>query len=246
MKHLSIRISRLKELITLEEKRDALQKQIATINERLSTIQDELYGTGSDVVTIAAPTAKAAAKTQSSAKRKGRGELKGQIIELLQAAGKTGSSVKELANRIGVKTVNVHSWFSANLNKLSGLKKVGAARYALNGAEAVPAKPAKKAKVKAKAPKAKKAKAPKAEKAVKAPKIAKHAKAEKVKAVRGQLKDQILSELKNAGDAGITIKDLAAKLNANYKNVYIWFVTTGKKIAEIKKVGPAQYKLEAA
>ena len=44
----------------------------------------------------------------------------------------------------------------------------------------------------------------------------------------------------------MTIKGLAAKLNANYKNVYFWFVTTSKKIAGIKKVGPAQYKLEAA
>ena len=74
----------------------------------------------------------------------------------------------------------------------------------------------------------------------------KAAKTGKTRAVRGQLKEQILNELKSAGATGITIKDLAAKLNANYKNVYIWFVTTGKRIAGIKKVGPAQYKLEAA
>lgn len=253
MKHLAIRIANLKAMIALEEKRVTLQEQISTIDQRLAAIQDQLYGPGA-LPTVVAKQPKFVAK----GKRKGRGELKGQILEILQATGKTGSSVKELANRIGVKTVNIHSWFSANLKKMSGLKKIGAARYALTEAAVIPSELAKKVKApkvkiskvkaaKVKAPKAKKAKAAKkAVKADKAPKKIKALKVSKTRAVRGQLKEQILNELKNAGAEGISIKDLAAKLNANYKNVYIWFVTTGKRVAGIKKVGPAQYKLEAA
>jgi ribosome-binding protein aMBF1 (putative translation factor) len=247
MKHLAIRIANLKAMIALEEKRVTLQEQISTIDQRLATIQDQLYGAGA-LPAVAARSSKVVSK----GKRKGRGELKGQILELLQAIGKAGSSVKELAARIGVKEANVHSWFSANLKKMSGLKKIGAARYALTEAAVIPSKPSKPAK-KVKAPKAKKVKvAKKAIKAAKAPKKVKALKADKVvkvskpRAVRGQLKEQILNELKNAGAEGITIKDLAAKINANYKNVYVWFVTTGKRIGGIKKVGPAQYKLEAA
>jgi len=229
MKHTNIRIARLKEMIALEEKRASLQTQIATVDERISIIQGELYGAGSIRIS--------AVKAQAKGGRKGRGELKGQILEMLQAAGKSGVTVKELAGRIGVKTVNIHSWFSANIKKMAGLKKVGEARYALNGAPAIPSKPAKKAK----------AKKGKVSKTSKTPKVvAKKAKAPKAKAGRGVLKEQILDALKSAGAEGITIKDLAAKLKANYKNVYIWFVTTGKKIAGIKKVGPARYKLEAA
>jgi len=241
MKHPNIRIARLQEMIALEEKRISLQNNIDVVNERLVTIQKELYGGAlSQAVTVKGPQAPVKkAQTKAKGKRKGRGELKGQILEMLHAAGNAGASVRELADRIGVKAVNVYSFFSANIKKIAGLKKVGAARYAMSG-DAAPAKPAKKVK----AAKAKKVKAAKAK--VKAPKAAKKGKAGKAKTGRGQLKQQILSALKAAGPAGMTVKDLSAKLNANYKNVYIWFVTTGKKIAGIKKVGPAQYKLEAA
>jgi len=254
MKHPNIRIARLKEMIALEEKRASLQTNITAVNERLAIIQSELYGSGASRNFAAkgqrVPAQKVAVKLQKKGQRKGRGELKGQILEMLDAAGNAGASVKELADRIGIKTANIHSWFAANIKKLAGLKKVGAARYALNGSAVVSSKPAKKAKAPkaVKAPKkakdAKAVKAAKAPKPIKASKVVKKAKV--VKAGRGQLKEQILNELKSAGAEGITIKDLAAKLNANYKNVYIWFVTTGKKIAGIKKVGPAQYKLEAA
>jgi len=254
MKHPNIRIARLKEMIALEEKRASLLSHIEVVNERLSTIQNELYGAGAvrnvTVKELRAPALAALAKLKPKSLRKGRGELKGQILEMLNAAGKAGVSVQELADRIGIKAANIHSWFSANVKKIAELKKVGEARYALNGTAAISAKPAKKAK---RAKKAKAAKVPKkAAKAVKSSKaikvkVTKVAKKGKVvRSGRGELKEQILGALKSAGSEGIAIKDLAAKLNANYKNIYIWFVTTGKKIAGIKKVGPAQYKLEAA
>ena len=167
---------------------------------------------------------------------------------MLNAAGKAGASVKELADRIGIKAANIHSWFSINAKKIAGLKKVGKARYALNGAAVVSQKPAKKAKVTKKARSAKKGKAAKAPKNAKAAKPSKAIKvaARKGKAGRGQLKTRILAALKSAGPEGMSIKDLAAKLNASYRNISVWFVTTGKKIEGLKKVGPAQYQLEAA
>lgn len=241
MKHPNIRIVRLQEMIALEEKRSTLLQQITTLDERLVTIQDELYGAnnvrGVSAKELKTPYKKALVKLQPKGERKGRGELKEQILEILQAAGKAGATVKELASRIGIKTANIHSWFSINMKKIAGLKKVGAARYSINGKIPTEVKPAKKAK-KGKTKKA-------VTKADKSPKASKKGKT-KVKAGRGELKAEIINHLKNAGPAGLTIKDLAAKLKANYKNVYIWFVTTGKKIAEIKKVGAAQYKWEGA
>lgn len=246
MKHPNTRIARLKEMIALEEKRASLQNNIAAVNQRLSAIQTELYGAAAKRA-AAKEQRQAMLKLQPKLARKGRGELKGQILEILQAAGRSGASVKELAGRIGLKTANIHSWFSANLKKISKLQKIGEARYALSTSNGSVAKAAKKVK----APKAKKAKALKVVKASKSPKAAKPLKAKKVKARktkagRGELKGQILNELKQAGAEGITIKDLSEKLKANYKNIYIWFVTTGKRIPGIQKVGPAQYKLEAA
>ena len=245
MKQPNTRIARLQEMIALEEKRATLQGQISTVNERLAAIQNELYGARA----VRAERAQRAAMQKALFKmqpkrRKGRGELKRHILELLQASGKTGASVQELAGRIGIKPVNVYAWFGINLKKIAGLKKIGKARYALNGTAALVEKAAPKAKA-VKAGKTKAVKSSKALKASKPAKVVKKSKANK-KSGRGELKKQIINALKSAGDGGITIKALAAKLNANYKNLYIWFVTTGKRIAEVKKVGPAQYKWQAA
>lgn len=110
------------------------------------------------------------------------------------------------------------------------------------------------------APKAKKAAAPKASKAPKAtsaPKAAKSVKAAAPKAAkgskpltgparRGELKELVLGHLREAGSEGVTIKELSDATGAKYKNLYIWFVTTGKRLGGIEKVGPARYRLVEA
>ena len=48
-----------------------------------------------------------------------------------------------------------------------------------------------------------------------------------------------------ADKEGITFKDLADKVDSKYKNIAIWFSTTGKKNSAIKKVGPAHFRLAA-
>ena len=53
----------------------------------------------------------------------------------------------------------------------------------------------------------------------------------------------IIENLKAAGAKGVKIGDLADKLGAKYKNVYIWFATTGKKNTSIKRIAPATYRL---
>lgn len=59
-----------------------------------------------------------------------RGQLKSQIITALQAAGKAGLTVKELAEKTATKPANVHSWFYATGKKVKNIKKVGESRYA--------------------------------------------------------------------------------------------------------------------
>ena len=59
--------------------------------------------------------------------------------------------------------------------------------------------------------------------------------------VRGQLKEQISSELKSAGKQGVKVKDLASRIGTSYGNITAFFQSTGKKMKEIKKVGPAQF-----
>lgn len=59
--------------------------------------------------------------------------------------------------------------------------------------------------------------------------------------VRGELKEKITAQLKTAGSQGMKVKDLAARIGTSYGNVTAFFQSTGKKIKEIKKVGPAQF-----
>ena len=58
---------------------------------------------------------------------------------------------------------------------------------------------------------------------------------------RGQLKESVLALVKTAGPSGITVADLAAKLGAKPKNLFVWFHSTGKRVTELQKVGPARY-----
>ena len=85
--------------------------------------------------------------------------------------------------------------------------------------------------------------APAPARALKAP--AKPAKAKKVKGRKsGGLKEKILALLDAAGDEGLRVKDIAAKLGAKPGNIAVWFSTTGKNL--VTKVEPGRYAVKGA
>ncbi len=68
--------------------------------------------------------------------------------------------------------------------------------------------------------------------------------APKKRGKRGAIKELILAGLKEAGDAGIAVRHLAAKLGLKPGSVHVWFGTTGKKLSEIEKTGKGTYRLK--
>lgn len=66
-----------------------------------------------------------------------------------------------------------------------------------------------------------------------------------VKAPRNQFKGRITEALSAAGEHGASLKELAETLRTHYRNVAVWFATTGKKNPRIQKIGPARYRLSA-
>jgi hypothetical protein len=58
------------------------------------------------------------------------------------------------------------------------------------------------------------------------------------------LKDRILALLEAAGDEGLRIKDIAAKLGAKAANISVWFSTTGKAITT--KLAPGRFAKKGA
>ncbi len=132
----------------------------------------------------------------------------------LAAAGAAGVRVKDLAVAMKTKPVNIYSWFHANLKRIPSIQKLTGGHYRLKSGTDVSAL---------------------------APKAAKPGKGGKgVK--RGAVTATILGHLKAAGSSGIKIADLAEKMGANYKNIYIWFATTGKKHG-INRIAPATFRL---
>ncbi len=59
---------------------------------------------------------------------------------------------------------------------------------------------------------------------------------------RGQLAASVLATLKEAGAAGVTIKDIAAKVGRDTGAIHSWFFNAKKtKVKGIKKVGEAKW-----
>ena len=66
--------------------------------------------------------------------RKRRGKrLKASLLKALSAAGASGITVKELAAKLKVKPGNIFSWFYTTGKKISGIKKIGEAKYSYAG-----------------------------------------------------------------------------------------------------------------
>lgn len=61
---------------------------------------------------------------------------------------------------------------------------------------------------------------------------------------RGAVKELILAGLKEAGEAGIAVKHLAAKLAIKPQNLHVWLHTTGKKSGLVEAAGKGVYRLK--
>jgi hypothetical protein len=59
----------------------------------------------------------------------GRGMLKQEILSNLVQAGEKGMSVRELSTKLGMRSQNIHFWFSSTGKKVPGLQKIGEGRY---------------------------------------------------------------------------------------------------------------------
>ena len=239
MKSNNPRIERLKEMLALEEQRSRLENELAGLSQKLSALKDQLNTESTSTsAPISSPTRSTGKSrgTDASARTAGRsrksGGLRDKVMAALEAAGNEGVRVKELAEAIGTKPVNIHSWFHSNVPRNPSIKKLSGGHYRLQGSGTGATGKSKAA------PKVKE------EKAEPAPRKA-SAKGSKAGSKRGALSANILSELQAAGESGVTVRDLADKLNSKYKNIYIWFATTGKKNPAIEKVGPATYRLAA-
>lgn len=245
------RLERLKELLSLEERRVALQEEIDSISERMSTLRDSLFDEGASVARVAASPAAARQqegasatprKTRGPQKRGKRGQLKEQILGALSSAGAAGVKVTELAKALSIKPVNIHSWFHSSLKRFPEIKKLKGGHYRLEGELKRDQQPSSQSEESSSSPRTNSTKP--AGRRGRGPARNSGSREESSSNTRrGALSEQVLSELEKAGAKGASVRDIAESIGAKYRNIYIWFATTGKKNARIKKVAPAHYRL---
>jgi hypothetical protein len=114
--------SQLQKLIQLVKEKESLQSQLDQVNRSLATLESgDTSSKGPDVA-------------KRPARRRRRARLKEGLLKKLQAAGKGGLTIKDLATSLKAKPASVSVWFYTTGKKVKGIKKVGKAKFAYNPA----------------------------------------------------------------------------------------------------------------
>src|SRR5271169_5660174 len=121
--------AQLAHLIGLVKEKESLQTKLERVDAALKALES---GKSAPKKRGRKPGRPAGAKTKVKKGRKSkRGKrLKAPMLKALSAAGSSGITVKELAAKLKVKPGNIFSWFYTTGKKISGIKKVGEAKYA--------------------------------------------------------------------------------------------------------------------
>jgi hypothetical protein len=121
----------LRQLVKLSERKEALMAQIQDIDREMVRVQSK-FGVPSRNPALQAPVTVSRSRARIRAARAKRGALKQKIVRALQAAGRKGATIRELSNKLGVRSANLYVWFSGTGKNVPGLKKIGKAKYRLN------------------------------------------------------------------------------------------------------------------
>jgi hypothetical protein len=111
--------SQLERLIQLIKEKETIQAKLVQVNRSMEAFEARN-----------APSLKPLA--QKGSRR--RGAIKIGLLKKLEAAGKGGLSVKDLAASLKAKPASVAIWFYTTGKKVKGIKKVGRAKYAYSPA----------------------------------------------------------------------------------------------------------------
>jgi hypothetical protein len=131
---LNLSSAQLAHLIRLVKEKETLLAQLARIDNALTALEGGHAPAkrgrkpGRPPKVVGRGPGRPPGKTGRKGKR-----IKEALLKLLKSAGPSGNTVKELAAKLKVKPNNVFSWFYTTGKKISGIKKVGEAKYAFNG-----------------------------------------------------------------------------------------------------------------
>jgi predicted transcriptional regulator with HTH domain len=221
------RMESLTELLQLEQTRLNLTSSLNHVLGQIRSLQadllhssqavENLFGADSDSL----QRTKTCPPTNGSNRRMRRGELRNRIITFLKSAGPNGARVKEIADALGMKPVNIHSWFHTATRRFSQIQRSGPGRYRLESelldvdAKVMP--PLKKRRPRASA--------------------------QKSRSKRGEVSRRILEVLETAAPGAVKVAEIAERVGANYRNVHVWLSSIGKRNPRIIRSGRGLYRI---
>lgn len=150
--------------------------------------------------------------------RMGKGELRSKVVEALRAAGAAGIQVQLLAAALRIPPANLHSWFHSAVKRYPQIQKAGAGQYVLRGEAELIGRTL-----------------PRTTGIVSARRSSRFK--------RGEVSRRIIETLRAAGNTGASVIEIADAIGANYRNVHVWFSSTGKKLPHVQKVARGVYRL---
>jgi hypothetical protein len=120
--------AQLARLIGLVKEKESLKTKLEQVDAALKALES---GKSAPKKRGRKPGRPAGVKTKvAKGKKSKRGKrLKQPLLKALSAAGSSGITVKELAAKLKVKPGNIFSWFYTTGKKISGIKKIGEAKY---------------------------------------------------------------------------------------------------------------------
>jgi hypothetical protein len=122
--------AQLARLIALVKAKESLQSKLDHIIAELKSLETGKAVPKKRGRKPGRPAGSTAKTKGTKVKKSKRGKrLKQPMLKALSAAGSSGITVKELAAKLKVKPGNVFSWFYTTGKKISGIKKVGEAKY---------------------------------------------------------------------------------------------------------------------
>ena len=123
--------AQLAQLIGLVKEKESLQTKLDRVNAALQSLETGKPAPKKRGRKPGRPVGSVAKTKGVKVKKSKRGKrLKQPLLKALSAAGSSGITVKELAAKLKVKPGNIFSWFYTTGKKISGIKKVGEAKYA--------------------------------------------------------------------------------------------------------------------
>ena len=121
--------SQLAQLIGLVKEKESLQTKLDHIHAELQALETGKVAPKKRGRKPGRPPGSKSKVTKVKTSKRGK-RLKEPLLKALSAAGSSGITVKDLAAKLKVKPGNIFSWFYTTGKKISGIKKVGEAKYA--------------------------------------------------------------------------------------------------------------------